>query len=701
MYMDMTQEWTSKAGNQTGFQAQPIWRACPTCNLNLEPTVVKCPRDGTDLTNLGQIESLFDGQYKILSVIASGGMGTVYKAIKRSLLKTVAIKMLKTQDTSNAMFDRFRQEAYTASLLNHPNIIGIEDFGITSDGQPYMVMDFIEGEDLSALIKAEGKLKPAEAVAIFVQIVDAMEHAHSKSILHRDLKPSNVMIANSTTPHCAKIVDFGIAKFVSGAESQHLTQTGELFGSPYYMSPEQTNAKQIDHRSDIYAVGCIMYEALAGEVPLAGNSPFETLMKHTSEKPIPIQERNLRENISEGLQKVVAKALEKDPGKRQQSMKELKTSLESLPEAKGKQASIFSLSSTTYGITPKNKKMILASAGTILLLSGISCLLSQSKSFNGLVTSLHSKDKAGNLAVFEQKTAPNSPSALVNKPIPTEHPQVKWSGLNNADFKSEIGLLPDTNDLWLSGCTIDDDGAKYFSKLNLTHLKLSNCTQIKVDGYKAIINSQPHLTSLNITSSGRGSSDGFDTTADDIIPELKNLRELKILELNNFAGLTGKTMAKLPATIESLSIKKNKRLTTNNIAELAAYINLKKLDLSNTVVSNATLAKLTRISGLQELLLNECPIGNEAMGAVAKFKNLRRLEIQKTAVDIDGLLKLVNLNELSEVNVKDSQVQPSDAMTFEKKLKHTFCAVTPYINSPMSRSREARESGAETNLSKW
>jgi hypothetical protein len=193
---------------------------------------------------------------------------------------------------------------------------------------------------------------------------------------------------------------------------------------------------------------------------------------------------------------------------------------------------------------------------------------------------------------------------------------------------------------------------------------------------------------LKIT--GTGNNDRFDANVDDIVPELKNLHELKILELNDLAGLTGKNIEQLPATLEGLSIEKNKRITTNKISELAALRNLKRLNLSGTFVSNATLAKLTRIGGLEELQLNDCPIGNEAMDSIAKFNKLQRLEIQKTTVDLDGLIKLAALDQLREVNVKDSQVQPGDAMIFEKK-KRTFCTVWPHIRSQFSKFREQRD----------
>jgi serine/threonine protein kinase len=688
MYIDMTQEWTPKTANQTASQAQPVWHACPTCNLNLESTVNKCPRDGTvlaDLTDLGQTELLFDRQYEMLSVIASGGMGTVYKAIKRSLSKTVAIKMLKTQDTSTSMFARFRQEAYTASLLSHPNIIGIDDFGITSDGQPFMVMDFIEGADLSSLIKSQGRLKPADAIAIFVQIVGAMEHAHSKGILHRDLKPSNVMLANSPTPNCVKIVDFGIAKFVSGAESQHLTQTGELFGSPYYMSPEQTVGKAVDHRADIYAVGCIMYEALAGEVPIAGNTAFETLMKHMSEKPIPIQERQLKENISEGLQKLIMKALEKDAGLRQQSMAELKASLESVPEAIGKKPSPFSLSSTSYGVTPRTKKVLLASIIAVLLLAGASSQIAKTKMFNDLAMKPSSKSKSGGFFAFGSSSSSDVSPAdhkQMVKPLPLERPEVTWKSLDNEDLKNQIVEHPDITDLCLDGCTVDNKGAGYLSRLNLTHIELSQCPQIKAEGYRAIIDSQPHLQSLIIAHTGTTSVDDAKATStdDNIISELKNLRELKSLALVDMMELKGNDLAQLPKTLDSLSIAKNKRIPTNKIAELAGYTNLKSLDLTGTLVSDATLAKLTAISGLKSLRLNECPIGDDAIDSVVKFKSLEQLGLRKTLVSGDGFLKLTALPHLSEVDVTEAGgIKPNDAMKFQRLIKQRFCAVVPFI----------------------
>jgi serine/threonine protein kinase len=490
-----------------------------------------------------------------------------------------------------------------------------------------------------------------------------------------------------------KIVDFGIAKFLSSTESQHLTQTGELFGSPFYMSPEQTVAKAADQRSDIYAVGCIMYEALSGDVPISGNTAFETLMKHVSEKPIPIQERKLRENISDGLQKLIMKALEKEPGKRHQSMTALREALESVPEAIGKKPSPFSLNSTSFGITPRTKKVIVASTVTLLLAGvSVSQLLqsgSVSEFFKTAVTNLSTNYSGGKLSVGQG----SSSSEIAVKPMPIERPQVSWRSLDNKELNSQISNNLKITDLCLKDCAIDDTGASYLQALNLTHLEVLRCPNIKTDGYRSIIRAQPHLQSLIISNEDTSSNDETvanpeTSTSDDIIPELKKLKELKSLSLMNFADLRGANLHLLPKSLTNLSLAGNKRIPTNKLAELATYTSLKKLDLSKTLVSDATLAKLTNITGLQVLKLNDCPIGDDSMDAISRFKNLQKLSIRKTLVSRDGFYKLATLPSLREIDVTDvDAIKATDAIKLERLFKQRFCLIIPYI----SRSEPLRE----------
>lgn len=307
---------------------------CVLCHREFDDTLAKCPFDGANL--IAEIHDPLLGtrlaeHYKIISVIGHGGMGVVYKAKHDSMDRFVAIKMLQAQHVRDGnAIRRFRQEAKAASRLSHPNVITIHDFGMSPNGQPYIVMDYIEGIGLDAIIKKDGKVGVDRSVKIFAQACDALAHAHEQGIVHRDLKPSNIMlIETEEEKDFVKIVDFGVAKLIpfSGEESQRLTQTGEVCGSPIYMSPEQCMGHKLDARSDIYSMGIMIYEAITGELPLLGNTMVDTMNKHLTEsaKPFSVVRPDLY--IPERIEKVVFKALEKDPKNRQQSMTELKQEL--------------------------------------------------------------------------------------------------------------------------------------------------------------------------------------------------------------------------------------------------------------------------------------------------------------------------------------------------------------------------------------
>lgn len=270
-------------------------------------------------------------QYAILELIGQGGMSAVYKAKELLLGKLVAVKVMLPHVLSNERTkQRFLLEAKATASLNHPNIVSVHNFG-TTETFPYLVMDFVEGEPLSDWLNQRGAIPSELAIPIFLHIADAMAHAHKQNVLHRDLKPSNVMLVHtSNEQELVKLVDFGIAKMLpqQGMESMHLTQTGELFGSPLYMSPEQCRGETLDVRSDIYAMGCLMYEVLSGQPPLRGTSISATILKQMSETPEPFEalDKNLR--VPHRLEAIVFKALAKSPSQRHQSMTELRQELE-------------------------------------------------------------------------------------------------------------------------------------------------------------------------------------------------------------------------------------------------------------------------------------------------------------------------------------------------------------------------------------
>ncbi len=251
------------------------------------------------------------GRYLILAELGRGAMGVVYKARDPQLDRLVAIKTLRTDlglapEIAADFKKRFYREAMAAGRLNHPNIVAIHDV-LEIDETPYIIMEYVDGETLSTLLVAEGPLEPKRAVDIVVQACDALEYAHARGIVHRDIKPANILVSGGRD---VKVSDFGIAR-ISGTK---FTQTGAMVGSPSYMSPEQVRGAAVDGRSDLFALGVVLYEALSGADPFSGESPSTVLYKIVHEEPPPIPERN--QAVPLVLDAVTRRALAKDPDRR-------------------------------------------------------------------------------------------------------------------------------------------------------------------------------------------------------------------------------------------------------------------------------------------------------------------------------------------------------------------------------------------------
>ncbi|HEX2676422.1 MAG TPA: serine/threonine-protein kinase, partial [Polyangiales bacterium] len=282
------------------------------------------------------INTTLDGRYRILRAIGEGGMGVVYEAEHVLIEKRVAIKVLRESFTRRPdVVERFRQEAKSASRIGHPNIVDVSDFGETPNRASYIVMEMLKGEDLADILTRECALAPTRAVTIVYQVAKALAAAHKKNIIHRDLKPENIyLIEREGQPDFVKVVDFGVAKMsdIETLGGRKLTRTGMIFGTPEYMSPEHAGGKSLDHRVDIYAVGVILYELLTGRVPFEGDNFMEVLSKHGHD-PVPeLRSVNPGTRVSPELARAVARALEKDPERRYQSMEEMIEDLRALPE---------------------------------------------------------------------------------------------------------------------------------------------------------------------------------------------------------------------------------------------------------------------------------------------------------------------------------------------------------------------------------
>lgn len=276
-------------------------------------------RDPLVGTNLGD-------RFYIEEVLGSGGMSVVYKAKQLAVNRHVAIKTIRVQLDSKPVYrERFEREISSLCALSHPNVVTVYDCIIGEDGQPYVVMDYLRGRSLETLIEADGPLPVDRFARISMQVCSAMDHAHKRGIIHRDLKPGNIVLMDDEMDF-VKVVDFGLAKL--SEDNRKLTQSGELWGSPPYMSPEQCMGESGDERSDIYALGCVMYEMLTGKDPFwYATTIFELIQRHVNTVPASFAEVNPAAVVPYAVESVIFQAMEKNPVSRFNSALELRDAL--------------------------------------------------------------------------------------------------------------------------------------------------------------------------------------------------------------------------------------------------------------------------------------------------------------------------------------------------------------------------------------
>jgi serine/threonine-protein kinase len=302
-------------------------RTCPKCRREFASNERICPDDGNLLkenvpSEEQAIGRTLDGKYRIDGFLKRGGMGSVYRGTHVLLNKPVAIKLIRPElVTSHDIVERFFREARAAAKLSHPNIVTVHDLGQTEDGTLYIIMEIVAGQSLKDLIVAEGPWAAARALRFCRGVASALSLAHRNGIVHRDLKPQNIMVfQDSEGNESPKLLDFGIAKTLE-PDSPALTSTGMVLGTPHYMSSEQAKGMPADQRSDIYALGVILYEMLVGKVPFDDKSIPSILVKHLTEPPRPPS--TLRGGIPPEVETLVLRCLEKDPEKRFQTADDL------------------------------------------------------------------------------------------------------------------------------------------------------------------------------------------------------------------------------------------------------------------------------------------------------------------------------------------------------------------------------------------
>lgn len=685
-----------------------VSRFCPACSREFGPDeqISTCPVDHSLLhvvTSDPMDKELINERYQMIGVIGEGGWSTVYKAKDIKLNRLVAVKLLHRHLVSSAeKVKRFQQEAESAAQLTHNNVVVTYDFGVLADGQPYIVMEFLSGRSLNTLLMEEGRIPYKRLIDLMLPVCEGMHTAHEKGLVHRDLKPANIFVTRDKAgEEVVKIVDFGLAKVVEtgqGLAAASLTETGATLGTPAYMSPEQCMGRTLDRRSDIYAIGCIMYEALLGEKPFTGETPFDCMLKHLNEPPLAFANQHSPVSVPPSLERAVFRCLAKDPAHRFQTAKELSTELrraavETCGTPMG-QSAISRIISPKKQISP----MIAASVALALAASvGLYAIFHKADQQDKTEKKQAEIEKQeSSLDKFNTALDETSLSIIDSRRITDEilRERLKaYSGYQELDLSdsrvSDKGIemlvgLPRLKTLVLRRCyKITDAGMTSLSKIpTLAEIDVRD-TKVTTAGIAKLVN-LPELESLWISGKDLGDDccaivgqmkhllllQADDTNfGDSGIQKLSPLaKHLKQLRLDNTrvgdAGL--KTIGTFKQLVR-LNLSGTK-VTDAGIASLAGLSAMRQFSLQNTRVSDKSLPSIAKMTALEELSVAECKITDAGVKIIGEMKALLILSLANTGVTDAGLPYLYGLSHLMKLNVRDTPTTEAAITKLEETL---------------------------------
>lgn len=641
--------------------------------------------------------SLFPQErYRPLKLLGKGAAGAVYMCRDSLLQKRVAVKVL--HNLSPQQLVSFQQEAKATSRLNHPNIVKVLDFGVSDGSKPYMVMELFAGITLADYLREHDSVNEGAAVPLFEQITHALRYAHEKGVFHRDVKPNNLILTgNSHSGFAVQIIDFGVASI--DAESQEVeTDLGTtVTGTPNYMSPDQAKGLPYDARSEIYSVGCVMYEAMTGRVPFSGETTMEILSRHANEEPTPPSELCA---ISNALQRIILRCLEKEPGDRFQDMNALLLALNSIGQSattdgasgsEGSRKGSFSplaiclalffclsvplvvIALVSHQMNQKTQEPSRSKKTTELL--GVADALQDMKSFDVL-------DSTGSIAEF---TGPSGqPEVRINKT------------LNDKDI-AHIKDLLEKKSIRVLEFNVSDIVAAQLEPFADSHLVALRLKQnVMTNEMFQIIGRMTDLDTLNLN---------YDThmTAADFAC-LKNLKKLRTLTVSNaiFPSDVVDVIGHTLPTIRFLDLSFSKGVN-GNISSLSLLKELGTLNLNTTLCDDRLAQVLPKLKKLKYVVLsnnrgitgktlqsmNGLPIGCLAIDstsitqkdlAAMKGLTLRSVDVSKLGLTDAAMDYLVTPN-LRRINISGNKMSnvALDRLSSVKSLQLVQCTGNPLI----------------------
>lgn len=610
------------------------------------------PKTGAPL----ETNSIIQDRYQVLSLLGRGGMGSVYH-VRHVILQTdYALKVLDTH-ASESSARRFEIEARAANRLDHPNLIKVHDSGLTADGQPFLVMEYVPGMTLADHLKMKGRLSLAQTLNIFIQVGFALAYAHENGLIHRDLKPSNIMLIENTAGSlCSsvKLVDLGIAKWSAEEElnQQTLTRTGEIFGSPLYMSPEQCMGIAVDRRSDLYSLGCVIYEALTGAPPLMGENALSTMMKHQSEKPLSLKEASMGIEFPTSIEEVVAKLLEKDPDKRYSNAQLLTATLvniqQTLHETDG--------SLRQPLLTTAQKDKLSSNANQLFTTRNIVCSLIVLGSYAlGYLT--------GTSTLPSQTVAPKTP-------IPVKSIEENTVGIPGEFMEIMDGGSPKGADPYMN------TGKAYFTKPNSKEI-LCNFPNIDI-GLIGTSKGDQHPVFLAHAKGEQkvpagplafaGSAELF------IYPKmLEKFRpgELGALILQN-AHRGGKELLRVLPQQQNLTYLDldGTWIDNQDIMKIGKLPKLQLVSLCGSQIDADQLAHMQNLNNLTCINVNSGSGGSKLVEALKNSKNISSLRLKRCGLKPKDLSALSKLSNLINLDIKFNKEMTSEGLKSLSSLKH-------------------------------
>lgn len=561
--------------------------------------------------------SFLSDRYLDVSLLGSGGMGKLYGAFDSVLRKPVAIKVLSSKRPDSKTVLRFQQEARLASRLQHTNIVKVLDFGAGPKQELYLIMDLVQGKTLQQFIEEDGPLSVEEAIPLLMQICDALVHAHNNGVIHRDIKPSNIMItADNRTGLSVRIVDFGLARLES--RDVRITQTGDTIGTPLYISPEQIKGEEIDHRADIYSLGCVVFTILTGQPPYRGEKALDTFQKHLHD-PIPgLADAGVQHPSIDELDRIVERLLAKSPDSRYQNLNELKEELtqflsEEIVAVNKEDDASFELKIPFVSASARVPKWLVIS--TIGLITAVPLVL--------LAFALQPPKEVKKFAKIED-------SHLFSRRKETE--------LQNLFFLKEKGH-------WhYLDCRVEDADLRYLSDKEVTELDLNTC---KVTGWGLkYLKSQP-LVNLNMPES---------KLTDKELHHLNDLTGLKNLVLAfTWISNAGLKTVEPHQGISHLSFQGCEKLNDQSILEAVRIApNLNSIDLSFVPITSKGLGYLKQFKNLKYLTIGNNDFKDDDLLPIYELKNIALLDISKCKhLTSTTTRRLPQFKKLEQVNAID------------------------------------------------